>query len=71
MGPSVTIAQLQAVAEKTRKEIRAAGGFPERRRMTPRDKEKDDALFLLRLNAAVKYGVRRFPDGTFRLQEKK
>jgi hypothetical protein len=70
MGQSITIKELQAVAEKFRKEIRAAGGFPPRRRTAPRSKEKDDALFSLRLNACVKYGIRRFPDGTFRLQEK-
>jgi len=34
--------------------------------MAPRSKEKEDALFLLRLNASLKYGLRRFPDGSYR-----
>lgn len=70
MGQCVTLEQLQAVAETTRKRIRATGGFPKRRRMLRRSREKEEALFLLRVNASVKYGVKRFPDGTFRLQEK-
>ncbi len=70
MGQSVTIGLLQAVTEKSRKEIRSEGGFPQRRRMIPRSEEKDEALFILRVNAGAKYGIKRFPDGTFRLQEK-
>ena len=71
MEQRITIEHLCAIAENTRKQKRAEGGFPKRRRMTPRDKEKEEALFLLRSKASVKYGIRRFPDGTFRLLEKK
>ena len=70
MEQSITIGELQAVAEKTRKDIRSEGGFPRRRRQVPRDREKDEALFLLRLNASVKFGVTRCDDGTFRLQKR-
>jgi uncharacterized protein (DUF924 family) len=68
MEQQITIEQLWAIAEDERKRVRSEGGFPKRRRMVARDKEKEEALFLLRLNASVKYGVKRFPDGTFRLQ---
>jgi hypothetical protein len=36
--------------------------------MMPRIAEKDEALFLRRLNESLKYGLKRFPDGTYRLQ---
>ena len=70
MEQRITIEQLCAIAETFRKKIRSEGGFPHRRRMIPRVVEKEEALFVLRVNAAVKYGVKRFPDGTFRMQEK-
>jgi hypothetical protein len=70
MGQVITIEQLQSIAEKRRKQVRSEGGFPERRRMMPRSAEKEEALFLLRLNASVKYGLKRFPDGTYRLQQR-
>jgi len=70
MEQQVTIEQLCAIAGKVRKKMRAEGAFPKRRRMMSRAREKEEALFVLRVNAAVKYGVKRFPDGTFRLQDK-
>jgi len=57
---------LRAIAEAERARVRSEGGFPQRRRMAPHNKEKEDALFLLRLNASLKYGLRRFPDGSYR-----
>lgn len=68
MEQRITIERLCSLADNARKKNRRQGGFPKRRRMTPRGKEKEEALFILRLNASVKYGVKRCPDGTFRLQ---
>jgi hypothetical protein len=70
MGNSIRIDVLQAIAENARRTMRAKGGFPARRRVVTRSEEKDEALFRLRLNACIKYGVKRFPDGSYRLQEK-
>jgi hypothetical protein len=70
MEQRITIEQLSAIAENMRKKTRSEGACLKRLRMTPRGKEKEEALFLLRSNASVKYGIRRFPDGTFRLLKK-
>lgn len=66
METEITIERLHAIAEEERRRVRSEGGFPQRRHMAPRSKEKEDALFLLRLNASLKYGLRRFPDGSYR-----
>ena len=70
MEQVITIEQLRSIAKGGRKKTRSEGGFPKRRRMMPRSREKEEALFLLRLNASVKYGLKCFPDGTYRLQQR-
>jgi hypothetical protein len=70
MEHRITVERLSAIAETERKRIRSEGGFPKRHKYTSRSNEKEEALFILRLNASVKYGIIRFSDGTFRLQQK-
>lgn len=67
MGNTISIDELAAIAEKFQRDMRNDGGFPRRRRLLPRSEEKQTALVKAAVNYTVKFGLRRYPDGTYRL----